>query len=86
MSVGVYRAQIWAVASDGSASGIAGNIAIEDIDDVAWCGLLPRSTSFAARYAPGPVYVWIGRRSAAAELVLRAGDDTAMLYGVGPFE
>jgi hypothetical protein len=84
--LGVYRAQIWAVAPDGTASGIVGNVAIENVDDAAWCGVVDRSVAFPAKHCPGPVYVWIDQRSAAAEIVVEAGDGTVLLYGLGSFE
>jgi hypothetical protein len=87
--VGVYRAEIWAVQPNGTAHGITGDVTIDDLDACAWSGSLLGSAVLPGRDQPGPVYVRIGNRTAAADVVTLEHDSSrprVRLLGVSPFE
>jgi hypothetical protein len=87
--VAVYRAQIWAVHPNGTAHGVESDVAIDDLESLAWSGALVGSAVVPGRGQPGPVYVRIGRRTAAADVVtLDRGAERPVvtLLGVSPFE
>jgi hypothetical protein len=85
--VGVYRAEIWAVSPNGTVRGVESEIAIDDLESRAWSGAVLGSTLVPGRGQPGPVYVRVGNRTAAADLVVTdEGDGRVELLGVSPFE
>ncbi|HZP29643.1 MAG TPA: hypothetical protein VFC99_11870 [Acidimicrobiia bacterium] len=84
-----YRAEIWAVTPNGTAHGIESDVAIDDLESRAWSGSVLGTACVPGRDEPGPVYVRIGKRTAAADVVtadLGAGRPTVTLLGVSPFE
>ena len=85
--MGVYRAEIWAVSPNGTVRGIESDITIDDLESRAWSGAVLGSTLVPGRGQPGPVYVRVGNRTAAADLVVVEGADSRVeMLGVSPFE
>ena len=85
----IYRAEIWAVQPNGTAHGITGDVRIDDLDAHAWSGSLLGTAVPPGRDQPGPVYVRIGNRTAAADVVTLDPDldePRVGLLGVSPFE
>jgi hypothetical protein len=84
-----YRAEIWAVNPNGTAHGIESDVSIDDLESRAWSGSVLGSAPVPGRNQPGPVYVRIGRRTAAADVVTCDRDGGAPMFsllGVSPFE
>jgi hypothetical protein len=83
-----YRAEIWAVSPNGTAQGIESDVAIDDLESHVWSGSVLGTTLVPGRNQPGPVYVRIGKRTAAADVVTLDGAErsTVALLGVSPFE
>jgi hypothetical protein len=84
-----YRAEIWAVDHNGSAAGIESDVTVDDIEAAAWSGALLGANVLPGRNRAGHVYVRIGNRTAAADLVTSEhgrGRATVTLLGISPFE
>jgi hypothetical protein len=84
-----YRAEIWAVNPNGTAHGIESDVSIDDLDSHAWSGSVLGTAPVPGRNQPGPVYVRIGKRTAAADVVTfdqGAETPSVALLGVSPFE
>jgi hypothetical protein len=84
-----YRAEIWAVEPNGTAHGIQSDVAIDDLDSHVWSGAVVGTSAVPGRNRPGPVYVRIGNRTAAADVVTHGvdtGRPAVALVGVSPFE
>jgi hypothetical protein len=84
-----YRAEIWAVRPNGTAHGIESDVAIDDLESHVWSGAVLGTSVVPGRNEPGPVYVRIGKRTAAADVVTVDGcaeRPTVALLGVSPFE
>jgi hypothetical protein len=84
-----YRAEIWAVHPNGTAHGIESDVSIDDLESRVWSGSVIGTAAVPGRNQPGPVYVRIGRRTAAADVVTfdHSGEPpTVALLGVSPFE
>jgi hypothetical protein len=81
-----HCAEIWSVSSGGAAYGVRGGVRIDDIDDPAWSGVV--EGFFRVPEEPGPVYIWIGGRSATADAVnvTNGGTNSVVLLGIAPFE
>jgi hypothetical protein len=84
-----YRAEIWAVNPNGTAHGIQSDVTIDDLESHVWSGSVVGCTAVPGRNKAGPVYVRIGNRTAAADVVTvegGAGPSSVGLLGVSPFE
>jgi hypothetical protein len=84
-----YRAEIWAVEPNGSAAGIESDVTVDDLEAAAWSGAVHGPNVVPGRNRPGHVYVRIGNRTAAADLVTLdhgRGRATVTLLGISPFE
>ena len=84
-----YRAEIWAVEPNGTAHGIQSDVAIDDLDSHVWSGSVVGTSAVPGKNRPGPVYVRIGNRTAAADVVTQeagTGRPAVALVGVSPFE